>query len=414
MNRRAFLSATTAGTVMTACQNPPPAAPASPDPIDTLVNKARDLGPVPAEELRGRIARLQELLTASRAGSYLVEAGSSLEYFTGIRWGRSERLFAAVIRRTGDPILICPGFEETRAQQQNLLGLPVRVWQEHEDPVPLLAAAIQDANPGTLLVEPTTRWWIIDRLRQIRPTVEIQDGTQATDSCRLRKSPVELERIRLANSITRDAFRAALAGVWEGITESQLAERISRAFRRMGVRGGALVLFGPNSALPHGSAVDRQLRLGDIILVDGGCNVSGYVADVTRSVVFGEPSELQADIWRIVHHAQQQAMTAVRPGITAGELDDIARRAIAEAGYGPDYTYFAHRLGHGIGMDGHEPPYLVRGNPQALEPGMVLSVEPGIYLHGQFGIRHEDNVVVTEQGFEVLGEPLSGDAIRLG
>ncbi|GAB4110163.1 MAG: Xaa-Pro peptidase family protein [Acidobacteriota bacterium] len=414
MNRRAFLSAATAGTVMTACQDPPPAAPHSPDPIDTLVNRTRSLDPIPAEELHNRIARLQGHLATSQAGSYLVEAGSSLEYFTGIRWGRSERLFAAVIPRTGDPVLICPGFEEARAQQQDRLGLQLRVWQEHEDPVALLAGALQDANPGPVVVEPTTRWWIIDRLRQLRPALEIQDGTQATDSCRLRKSPVELERIRLANSLTRDAFRTALAGVWEGMTESQLAERISRAFRRMGVRGGALVLFGPNSALPHGSAVDRQLRLGDIILMDGGCSVSGYVADVTRSVIFGEPSGLQADLWRIVHRAQQEAIEAVRPGITAGELDDIARRIIAEAGYGPDYTYFTHRLGHGIGLDGHEPPYLVRGNSQVLEPGMVFSVEPGIYLPGQFGIRHEDNVVVTEQGFEVLGEPLSEDAIRLG
>ncbi len=414
MNRRTFFSAATAGSLITACQNPPPAPTASSDPIDTLVNRVRNLGAIPVEELHRRIGRLQQRLAGSGAAGYLVEAGTTLEYFTGIRWGRSERLFAAIISRTGLPILICPGFEQGRAQQQNSLQLDLRLWAEHEDPFTLLADTLRDAGSGPLLVEPTTRWWIIERLRQSRPSLSLGDGTTATDHCRLRKSSVELERIRLANALTHDAFRAALAGIWEGMTESQLAERISRAFSRMGVRGGALVLFGPNSALPHGSAVDRQLRVGDVILIDGGCSVSGYVSDVTRTVVFGEPSGLQADLWRIVRRAQQQAIEAVRPGIAAGQLDDIARGIITGAGYGPDYAYFTHRLGHGIGMDGHEPPYLVRGNSQPLEPGMVFSVEPGIYLHGQFGIRHEDNVVVTEEGFEILGEPPSEEGMRVG
>lgn len=416
MNRRTFLTATAAGAVAAGCQDPPAPIPSTTDPLDRLTNRIRDLAEVPAAEFSARLDRLRDGLARNDATGYLAEAGSSLQYFSGIRWGRSERLFALVAGHRGNPILICPAFERDRAHQQNRLDLEIRTWHEDQDPAVLLVDALRElgAGSGKVLVEPTTRWWVHDSLRRTAPSLEIGDGREVTETCRMQKSPVEVERIRRACELTLEAFQAALAGIWEGMTETQLAQRVTDAFRRLGVRGGAMVLFGANSALPHGSDIDRHLRVGDVILMDGGCTVSGYQSDVTRTVVYGEPSGLQLDLWRLVWRAQRAAIDAVRPEVTCAELDQAARRVIHEGGYGPGYEYFSHRLGHGLGLDGHEPPYLVAGNLLQLRPGMVISVEPGIYLPNQFGIRHEDNLLVTEEGFELLHDPLDADAFRVG
>jgi Xaa-Pro dipeptidase len=257
---------------------------------------------------------------------------------------------------------------------------------------------------GRVAVEPTTRFFILSGLEKALPGVDFVDGETYSERCRIIKSPREIEYLRVADRITKTAYETTLSSLWEGISEEELGDKVAEAHRQQGSRGGAMVLFGLNSALPHGSSQVRKLRVGDVLLMDGGCSVKGYRSDVTRSMVFGEPSELHRRIWEIVLQAQSAAIEAIRPGLTCGELDSIARKVIEDAGYGPDYRFFTHRLGHGLGMDGHEPPYLVRGNPLVLEPGMVFTVEPGIYLRDQWGIRHEDVVVVTEDGVEVFGE----------
>lgn len=417
MDRRSFLAVAAAGTAAAAgCTAVPPAQPSGDDPLDGLSNRVSSLPPIPAGEYQSRLERVRSLLAQKGGRGLVAEAGSTLQYLTGIRWGRSERLFAVTVGPDGAPVIVCPAFERERCQQQNHLELEIRVWQEHEDPGGLLAGALRDCGlgSGAVLVEPSTRWWIFDGLRQALPTHEIRDGNAVSEGCRIVKSPLEIERIRLANELTREAFRVALGGVFEGITESELAGRVSTAFTRMGVQGGAMVLFGINTSLPHGSDVNRQLRVGDVVLMDGGCRVAGYQSDVTRLWIYGEPSGLKRQLWELALTAQRAAIDAVRPGMNCGEVDRIARQVVSDGGYGPDYVYFTHRTGHGLGLDGHEAPYLVRDNPLELRPGMVLAVEPGIYVPGQFGFRHEDNVVVTDAGVEALGERVDEEMMRLG
>jgi Xaa-Pro dipeptidase len=418
MRRRKFLIAALSGSVFASCgpvETPVSFLDQPTGPLDELESLTRDLQPIPETEFGRRLDLLLGLLREDDVGTFFTEAGSSLEYFTGIRWGRSERLFGAVFGRDVRPTLIAPAFEEERVRQQVRVEADVLTWREYEDPYRLVRRALDDAGvrSGSVAVEPTTRLFVLSGLRGACPEVEFLDGRRYSERCRIRKSPVEIESMRLANEITKRAYAAALSDLWEGLEEGDLAATVAEAHARLGAQGGALVLFGPNSALPHGSIRGRQLRLGDVVLMDGGCNVRGYRSDVTRSVVFGQPSGLQETVWDIVYSAQSAAIEAARPGVTCGDLDAVARRIIEEAGYGPEYEFFTHRLGHGIGLDGHEPPYIVQGNPAKLESGMTFSIEPGIYLDGQWGIRHEDIVVITEDGAEVLGERAAAQGYSL-
>lgn len=339
--------------------------------------------------------------------AFVTESGATLEYFSGVRWRRSERMFGLVIPLQGAPAFICPAFEEERARELIRLPQPeIRTWAEDQSPYRRILEALQDRGirTGKVGIEPSTRLFILNGLRELRPAVELVDGGEISYGCRRTKSALEIELMRLANQITKRTYQIALAELQEGLTESDLRRRISEIHTRLGASGGALALFGPHSALPHGTQQVRALQPGDVVLVDGGCSVNGYQSDVSRTVVFGEPSDRQRDIWRLVYEAQTLALEAARPGVPCGELDRIARSHIEEAGYGPGYKYFTHRLGHGIGLEGHEEPYLVETNELPLEPGMSFSNEPGIYLSGEFGVRLEDIMVITPDGAETLGE----------
>lgn len=409
VRRRDFLIAALSGSALASCRTRetlPSSIDQAVGPLNKLAGLTHDLDPIPEAEFGRRIDLLLGLLREDGVGAFFAEAGSSLEYFTGIRWGRSERLFGGVLGRDARTTLIVPAFEEERACQQVRIEADVRTWREYEDPYRLVRQALEDAGvrSGPVAVETTTRVFVLSGLRAACPEIDFRDGRPYSERCRIRKSPVEIEYMRLANQITKRAFAATLSDLWEGVEEGQVAGTVSAAHSRLGAHGGSLVLFGPNSALPHGSARGRQLRVGDVVLLDGGCNVMGYRSDVTRSVIFGGASALQQSVGDLVYSAQSAAIEAARPGVTCEELDAVARRVIEEGGYGPGYEYFTHRLGHGIGLDGHEPPYIVEGNPMKLESGMTFSIEPGIYLDGQWGIRHEDIVVVTEDGAEVLGK----------
>jgi Xaa-Pro dipeptidase len=358
--------------------------------------------PVTADEFRGRLLRAQKLMAelGPKYDALFFAPGTSLYYFTGIRWGISERLLALVLPRTGNPIVIVPGFEEGRMREKLQFAAEVRAWQEDESPTKIAAAALADRGirTGRIGVEETAAFTFVDHLREAAPGFECVSADPVTIACRGRKSAHELELMRLACEATFDVFRAVFTSLKEGMSQEDIGKLVEGGFSKMGLHGGALVLLGASAALPHGTIKPQKLKEGDVVLIDGGCAVDGYQSDVTRTGVIGKPSEKVARVYEIVHKAQDAALDAARAGRLSGTVDDAARKVITDAGYGPDYKYFTHRLGHGIGLDGHEHPYLVRGSKTVLEPGMTFSNEPGIYIPGEFGMRCEDDMVIAADG----------------
>jgi Xaa-Pro dipeptidase len=371
--------------------------------------------PITADEFQGRIQHAQKLMAelAPKCDALFVAPGTSLYYLTGIRWGISERLLAFVLPRTGDPIVVVPAFEEGRMREKLHFAAEVRAWQEDESPTKIAAAALGDRGirTGRLGVEETAAFTFFDHLRNAAPGFECVSADPVTIECRGRKSARELELMRLACEATFDVFRAMFASLKEGMSQEDIGKLVEGGFSKMGLHGGALVLLGASAALPHGTIKLQKLKEGDVVLIDGGCAVDGYASDVTRTGIFGKPPEKVARVYEIVRKAQDAALDAARAGRLSGTVDDAARKVVTDGGYGPDYKYFTHRLGHGIGLDGHEHPYLVRGSTTVLEPGMTFSNEPGIYIPGEFGLRCEDDMVITAEGPAQLLTP--GFAVSL-
>ncbi len=403
MKRRDFLNATLIGAAL-------PTMPQAPQRSDKelahLKSMTANVKPLDAGDYERRIEKARGLMRQQNIAALYLNPGTSMRYFTGVQWGLSERMFASVIPTNGELIYLCPGFEEQRAREQIKIGRDIRPWQEHEDPYTLVRKSLADREivTGNIGIEPTVRYFVLDGLTKAAPGLRFVSGKPISDGCRMVKDAKELEYMLLANRITKEAYRAALKTLRERMSQEELAGTIARAYSILGARGFAAVSFGPNSAFPHGSMVRRNLREGDVVLVDDGCTVEGYQSDVTRTVVFGKPSQKQLEVFNIVHEAQAAARQAARAGGPCEAVDAAARGVIEKAGYGPDYKYFTHRVGHGIGMDGHEEPYLVRGNKLRVLPGMTFSDEPGIYIYGEFGIRLEDIIRITEDGCEFLGE----------
>ncbi len=414
-SRRRFLQGTAAATAI--LFNPHAAFAGVPgdDALPPAFSSLKPLGsrvhPILAEEFQRRLQRAQQLmaepprLAASQSpvpkydGLFLAP-GTSLYYFTGIRWGLSERLLGLVLPRTGQPILIVPAFEEGRLREKLRFPIEVRVWQEDESPTKLAAVALADRgiHSGRIAIEEATAFTFFDHLREAAATLECVSADPVTIACRAHKSPHELELMRLACGATFDVFRAVFASLKAGMSQDDIAHLVEAGFSKMGLHGGALVLLGASAALPHGSLKPQNLKEGDVVLIDGGCTVEGYESDVTRTGVLGKPSEKVSRAFEIVRKAQDAALDAARAGRLSGTVDDAARAVITGAGYGPDYKFFTHRLGHGIGLDGHEHPYLVRGSKTVLEPSMTFSNEPGIYIPGEFGMRCEDDMVIEAEG----------------
>jgi Xaa-Pro dipeptidase len=305
--------------------------------------------------------------------------------------------------------VVCPAFEEDRAREQLALGpftgdVDVRTWQEDESPYALVAAGLRDRGvaTGRVGVEETVQFRFSDGVALAAPALEMVSGTPVTAGCRMVKDAHELELMRLASDVTWRAYKAAYESLREGMTQNDFARLVSAAHSQLGFSGSAGVQTGEYSALPHGSIQPQVVREGTILLIDGGCKVEGYSSDLSRTFVLGAPTQKMKDVFEIERRAQDAALAAAGPGIPCEAVDAAARKVIVDAGYGPDYTYFTHRVGHGMGMDGHEWPYLVRGNTLPLEPGMTFSDEPGIYLPGEFGVRLEDDMVITEDGAELF------------
>jgi Xaa-Pro dipeptidase len=402
--RRAFLksSAATSAAVFLPQQAPQQPAPQPPAAFSALKPLGERVHPITADEFHGRLLRAQELMSQSspKFDALFFGPGSSLYYFTGIRWGLSERLLALVLPRTGQPILISPAFEEGRMRELMRFPLEVRVWQEDESPTKLIATSLADQNIriGRMGIEETLPFTFYDHYRAAAPAFECISADPITIACRGTKSAHELELMRLACEATCDVYRQVFLSLKEGMSEQEIAGLVSAGFGKMNLRGGALVLLGASAALPHGTKQPQTLKDGDVVLIDGGCSVDGYQSDVTRTAIFGKPTEKIQRAYETVRKAQDAALDAARAGKLSGSVDDAARGVITSAGFGPDYKYFTHRLGHGIGLDGHEHPYLVRGSKTTLEPGMTFSNEPGIYIVGEFGFRCEDDMVIAPDG----------------
>ncbi|MGC1267014.1 MAG: Xaa-Pro peptidase family protein, partial [Candidatus Acidiferrum sp.] len=357
---------------------------------------------ITVEEFRGRMEHAQELMKNLKPGfdALFFAPGTSLYYFTGIHWGLSERLAGMVLPREGKPVLVCPGFEEGRFREQLHFPMEVRVWQEDESPTQIAANALADqgVRTGRLGVEETVYWTYSDHFRAAAPGFEYVSADPVTIGCRGTKTAHELELMRLACEATFDVYKCVFAAVREGMSQNDIAHLVEAGFAKMGLNGGALVLLGPSAALPHGTLHPQTLKEGDVVLIDGGCGVEGYASDVTRMTVLGKPSDKIARAYEVTRKAQDAALNAARAGRLSGTVDDAARAVIVDAGYGPGYKYFTHRLGHGIGLDGHEHPYLVKGSKTNLQPNMTFSNEPGIYVPGEFGMRCEDDMVIMADG----------------
>jgi Xaa-Pro dipeptidase len=405
-SRRNFLRNTAAASALALTPGANPvledAGGTLPPAFSTLKPLGARVDPITAEEFHERLVHAQKRMAelAPKYDALFFAPGTSLYYFTSIRWQVSERLLGLVLPRTGDPILIVPGFEEGRLREKLHIAAEIRIWQEDESPTKIAAAALGDRGirTGRLGVEETAPFTFFDHLRAAAPGFECVSADPVTIACRGRKSAHELELMRLACEATCDVFRAVFASLKEGMSQEDIGKLVEAGFSKMGLRGGALVLLGASAALPHGTLKPQKLKEGDVVLIDGGCAVDGYQSDVTRTGVFGKPPEKVARVYEIVRTAQDKALDAARAGRLSGTVDDAARKAITDAGYGPDYKYFTHRLGHGIGLDGHEHPYLVRGSKTVLEPGMTFSNEPGIYIVGEFGLRCEDDMVISADG----------------
>ncbi|HWW98799.1 MAG TPA: Xaa-Pro peptidase family protein, partial [Edaphobacter sp.] len=416
LNRRRFLltSAATAAATPTLSlaqqshktENLPPA-------IAALTSRRAEAIPITLAEREQRLDRARALMRKNHIDALVIATGTSLNYFTGLRWGQSERFFAWVLPEKGTPFIVCPVFEEGRVRERmeaKPATLPsasttrVYTWNEDEDPYKLLAKALKESGiaTGRIGIEERTQFVFADGIAHASPTLTATSATPITFGCRSIKTPAELALMQLANNITLSVYKAAYESAQPGMTNRQFSQLIDTAYARCGVTGDASCQVGEYSALPHGSLQPQVIREGEIILIDDGCTVEGYQSDISRTFILGNAASPKLDkarkVFDIVHQAQSAALAASHPGVQCQTIDTAARNVITAAGYGPDYKHFTHRLGHGIGMDGHEWPYLVRGNNTPLEPGMTFSDEPGIYIVGEFGIRLEDDWVVTPDG----------------
>lgn len=409
-SRRAFLKSACAWPLLAAAAaqraGAEAAAPrAAPTPeLEPITGNAH---PISAAERRARIAKVQALMQQRRIGALLIESGASLEYFTGIRWHRSERTTAAVIPARGEVLIVTPAFEEPSVRETLLVGGDVRPWNESDSPFTAIVQGLRDrgVRAGRVAVEPTVRFFIVDGVRKASSAYEIVSGDPLIRACRMIKSPAELALMQTANDVTLAALRYVHRHVELGMSGADLGALMNAATVALGGSPEfALVLLNEASAYPHGSLQPQAVHEGSVILMDCGCTVEGYQSDISRTWIHGEPTARQRKIWDTVRRGQEIVLETARIGVAAGELDDAVRAYYESEGWGPGYKLpgLSHRTGHGIGLDGHEPAYLVHGDSTPLEFGMCFSDEPGIYIPGEFGVRLEDCWYMTSAGAKLF------------
>ena len=374
MNRRVFIGSAAAGLAQLARGQ------SVPESIRSLKPMLDGIRPITDDERRGRIEKARRLMRENKLDAILLEAGSSLYYFTGKRWPQREYTAVWILPANGAPVSIVP---ERAAEAE---GVYKRIAQTLK-------------GSQRVGIEERTRFAVVDGLRK-EAALEFASGDPVTVGCRVIKSPAEIALMQRANDITIAAYKAALATVYDGMDQRELGANIAAAYKALGANGFAMVSFGKYTAFPHGSITPQKLREGDMILIDDGCTVEGYQSDVTRTTIFGKPTKRQTEVWNLERKAQDAALAACRPGAPCEAVDAAARKVITDAGFGPGYKVpgLPHRTGHGIGLDGHEWTYLVKGNRTRIEPGMCFSNEPTISIYGEFGVRLEDCMYVTAEG----------------
>jgi Xaa-Pro dipeptidase len=374
-----------------------------PESIRKLQRMTEGIVPISLDERRARIEKARRLMRDNKIDAICIEPGSSMFYYTGMRWSTSERMFAVVIPARGELAWVCPKFEEERARELITIGSnDIRTWEEDESPYERIAEIFRDRGlrAGRVGMEERVRFFLFDGVRKAAPGVQFVSATPVTAGGRMFKSPAEIALMQRANDMTIVAYKATVDSAREGMTQDEFAGNCAAAFRALGVQGGVFCSFGKYTAFPHGSSTPQKLKENDIVLMDGGCSVEGYQSDITRMFVFGKPTQRQRDIWTLERRSQDAGFAAARVGAPCEAVDAAARKVITDAGFGPDYKVpgLPHRTGHGIGLDGHEWTNFVRGNKTPIQPGMCFSDEPTIVIYGEFGIRLEDCLYITPEG----------------
>jgi Xaa-Pro dipeptidase len=404
MNKREFLKLSGAASVAAAM--PGTASLAAGDELTNMTSGAK---PITVDERKARVSRAQALLQENDIDALLLEAGSALIYFTGVRWRRSERFTGAIIPKEGEIAFVTPFFEEPSVRESMSFGDDVRTWHEHENPFGLVAGILRDRglHGGRIGIEETVRHFIVEGVGKAAPGFDAISGNPATRGCRMFKSPAEIALMQMANDVTIAAYKHIHGNTEQGMSRGELSTMMTEATVALG--GDTQfsgVLLNESSAYPHGSGMPQVVEEGGVILMDCGCSVHDYQSNISRTWVCGEPSEKQRDVWNTVKLGQEMAMETATVGTPAGKVDDVVRAYYESKGYGPGYRTpgLSHRLGHGIGMDGHEPVNFVRGETTPIAPGMCFSNEPGIYIYGEFGIRLEDCLYITEAGPRLFTE----------
>lgn len=380
-------------------------------PEDHIQSMTGDVVPITLEERKARIEKAQRLMTEQKMQALVLDAGSSLLYFTGISWWPSERTMVAIIPAKGEVKYICPGFEEERLRELIKIGTEVFAWQEDESPYKLITDTFKKSGitSGTIGIEEQLRFFILDGMRKEAPHLNFVSGDPVTVPCRLIKSPAEIALMQKATDITMAAMTIGIKSLKDGMSPAEFEAIVNDAHIKLGAQPAfAGVNFDKASAFPHGSVQPQKLKKGDVVLMDCGCKVEGYCSDVSRTIVFGaEPTKRQQEIWDLEQKSQAAGFAAAKIGVACEEVDAAARKVITDAGFGPDYKLpgLPHRTGHGIGMDVHEWGNAVRGNKLPLQPGMCFSIEPNISIVGEFGVRHEDCVYMTADGPKWFSQP---------
>ncbi|WP_348263643.1 Xaa-Pro peptidase family protein [Telmatobacter sp. DSM 110680] len=417
LTRRNFFGAATAAVAATALPTQAgQAPPSSPPAIAALPNLAGQARPFTNAERMARIERARQLMTSAKIDAIvLANSTSSTVYFADLHLYGGERLWALVLPARSNPFLVCPAFEEGRAHELLSSGplagnVDVLTWQEDESPYVALAKGLKDRGltSATIGLDEHMAFVFSDGIRAANAHVNVVSATPITAGCRMIKDAHEIECMRLACHATLLVYRAVAQSLQVGMTTTDVRMLIAAAYHRVGFEGEASLNVDEFTAVPHGSAKPQTLRQGSILMLDDGCSVEGYQSDITRTFVLGKPTDKMKSVFDLVQRAQSAALKTARPGVPAADVDAAARKVIVDGGYGPGFKYFTHRVGHGIGMDGHEWPYLVRNDMYGwdlapkLEANMTFSDEPGIYIPGEFGIRLEDDMLITHDGAELL------------
>ena len=365
--------------------------------------------PIGSEERKKRVNKAQKIMKKNNIDALLMEAGSALIYFTGVKWRRSERFTGVVIPREGDLVFVTPYFEEPTIRESMAFDAEVRTWHEHENPFKMVADILKDKSikNGKLAIEETTRHFIVNGIEKASNKYELISGNDITRGCRMYKSEAEINLMQIANNITMKAYRYVYQNIELGMSPQEISFMMNEKTKELGgTPKFSAVLLNEASAYPHGTIQPRRLKKDGIILMDSGCSVHDYQSDISRTWIFGSPTKKQRQVWSTAKRGQELALETAQIGVPAGNIDDVVRKFYETQGYGPDYKTpgLSHRLGHGIGIDGHEPINFVRGEKTPLAKGMCFSNEPGIYIFGEFGVRLEDCLYMTDDGPRLFTE----------